>query len=119
MNFKNVYNLKAILFLQKAENFMLLTEPKKSRIVAPNIEVVDIKKKSNDGKQFEITLSAKAVAPFVVLDFKLGSGISGQFLENGFFIFNGKRSVEFETKQNLNEKQIKDNLIFKTLTDIV
>ena len=101
---------------------MLLTEPKNSRIVAPNLRLVDVKKNSIHDKQtqeFAITLSSEAVAPFVVLDFKLHSGLKGQFLENGFFIFDGKKTIVFETNQNLSEQQIKDNLIYKTLTDIV
>ena len=99
---------------------MLLTEPKNSRIVAPKLKLIDVKKTSTHGTQeFEITLSSEAVAPFVVLDFKLNSTLKGQFLDNGFFIFDGKKTVVFKTNQNISEQQIKDNLIFKTLTDVV
>ena len=100
---------------------MLLTDPKNSTIVKPNIKVVEVKKGNRvDNKNvFDITLSAQAVAPFVGLDFKLNSGIKGQFIENGFFIFDGKKTVKFETTSNVSETQIKDNLLIKTLTDII
>ena len=94
---------------------MLLTEPKNSKIVAPNIKVIDVKK--NEGKNtFVIKLSSEAVAPFVSLDFKLRSGIKGHFSDNGFFILEKEITVEFyplfSTTQT-NEKEIKDNLLSK------
>jgi len=100
---------------------LLLTEPKNSKIVKPNIKVVEVKKGNRvDNKNvFDITLSAQAIAPFVGLDFKLNSGIKGQFIENGFFIFDGKKTIKFETISDITEQQIKDNLIVKTLTDVV
>ena len=83
--------------------------------------MVEVKKGSNDDKDkhvFEITLSSEAIAPFVVMDFKLNSGIKGQFIENGFFIFDGKKTIKFQTNTNINEQQIKDNLTVKTVTDV-
>lgn len=107
----------------KADNFLLLTEPKKSRLEDPNLKLLAVKKRPNiegqSQQQFDITLTAETVAPFVVLDFKLNSEIFGQFLENGFFVFEGKKTIVFETKQNLTENQIRDNLTLKTLTDVV
>ncbi|CAG2110569.1 unnamed protein product [Medioppia subpectinata] len=70
-------------------------------------------------KSLKITLSSKAIAAFVVMDFKPKSGIRGQFMENGFFIFDGKKTIELQTESNVSENNIKDNLTFKTLTDIV
>ena len=107
---------------KKAQNFMLLTEPKNSNLKSPKVKLTEVKKLPQawfKGQQFEINLTSEGVAPFVVLDYKLHSGVSGHFYDNGFFVFNGKKTVIFETKQNLSEKQIKDNLIFKTLTDVV
>ena len=103
---------------------MLLTEPKNSKIVKPNLKLIDVKKLSKSGANyqglFEITLGSDAIAPFVVLDFKQNSGIRAQFLENGFFVFDGKKTIQMETNsQTLTEQQIKDNLTFKTLTDVV
>ncbi|XP_054164237.1 beta-mannosidase-like [Oppia nitens] len=106
----------------QTSSFMLLNEPKNSKLVKPNIKLVSVKRKSHlDDKQqvFDITLSSEAIAPFVGLDFKLKSGIKGNFIENGFFIFDGMKTITFETKSNVTEKQIKDNLLFKTVTDVL
>ena len=106
----------------KTNNFMLLSKPNEAKIVKPNIKVIEIKKRPTlvDNKRvFDITLSAETVAPFVVLDFKLNSEINGHFIDNGFFIFDGKRSIELETESDLTEQQIKDNITVKTYTDII
>ena len=100
---------------------MLLTEPKNSKLVKPNIKLIDVKKTStevNDKTAFELSLSSETVAPFVVLDFKANSGIRAQFLENGFFIFDGKKTIQMLTESKITEKDIKDNLTIKTLTDV-
>ncbi|CAG2176241.1 unnamed protein product, partial [Oppiella nova] len=73
--------------------------------------------KVNDKTVFELSLSSETVAPFVVLDFKANSGIRAQFLENGFFIFSGKKTIKMQTESKITEKDIKDNLTIKTLTD--
>ena len=108
------------LNLFEAKNFMLLSEPKNSKLIKPNIKVVDVKQEESvdDRQTFLITLSSEAIAPFVRMDFKNGSEIKGQFLQNGFFIFDGQKTILLETKSNITEKQIKDNLTFKTVTDV-
>ncbi|CAG2112009.1 unnamed protein product, partial [Medioppia subpectinata] len=58
-----------------ANNFMLLTEPKNSKLVKPELKLIEVKKKSvsesNDNNHvFEITLSSQSIAAFVVMDFK-------------------------------------------------
>ena len=100
---------------------MLLSEPKNSKLVKPNLKVEGVHQRKDIGKEkaFVITLSSKAVAPFVWLDFKKNSGIKGQFIENGFFVFSDKRDVLFETNETLTEQHIKDNLIIKTVTDVL
>ena len=103
------------------ENFYLLTQPKNSKIVKPNLKVVAVKKRTQkvDNRNiFDIQLSTEAVAPFVVLDFKYDSKISGQFPNNGFFVFDTHKNITFETESTLTEQQIKDNLVIKTLTDV-
>ena len=97
---------------------MLLTEPKTSKIVNPRVKLVDVKKNFITNA-LVIHLSSESVAPFVLLDFKLGSGIKGHFSDNGFFIFNKEISLEFYPKDiSVSEQQIRDNLTIKTLTDI-
>jgi hypothetical protein len=102
---------------------MLLSEPKNSKLVKPNIKLVDVKQKSYDMKTnkyvYDIVMSSEAVTPFVYMDFKLNSGIMGRFPHNGFFMFVSPKTIEFETNSNITVQQIKDNLTFKTLTDIV
>ena len=101
----------------------MLSEPKTSKIVKPNIKVVDVRLGSVAGgtgsRGFTISLTSETVAPFVWLDLKLKSGISGQFMENGFFIFDGKKSIVFETNSNVTETQIIDNLLIKSVTDVI
>ncbi|CAG2176894.1 unnamed protein product, partial [Oppiella nova] len=106
----------------RASSFLLLAEPKNSKIVNPNLKLVSVVKRDKpvDNKHvFDITLSAEAVAPFVAMDFKRNSGIRGNFPENGFFIFDHQKTITFVTKSNVTEQQISDNLTFKTLTDVV
>ena len=104
------------------ENFYLLTQPKNSKIVKPNLKVVDVKKRSekvDNLNAFDISLSTEAVAPFVVLEFKYDSNIFGQFPNNGFFVFDTHKNITFETESNsVNEQQIKNSIVIKTLTDI-
>jgi hypothetical protein len=102
---------------------MLLLEPKNSRIVKPNLKLVDVKQKSFDKRTnkyvYDIEMSSEAIAPFVYMDFKLGSKISGHFPDNGFFMFMSPKTIEFVTNSNITVQLIKDNLTFKTLTDVV
>jgi hypothetical protein len=64
-------------------------------------------------------MSSEAVTPLVYMDFKLNSKISGHFPHNGFFMFVSPKTIEFVTNSNVTVQQIKDNLTFKTLTDIM
>lgn len=105
----------------KAENFYLLTEPKDSKISDPKLKVISVKKRServDNRNVFDIELSAESIAPFVVMDFKPESQISGQFVNNGFFVFDTRKTIAFETESALSEQQIRDNLLIKTLTDV-
>ncbi|CAG2174524.1 unnamed protein product [Oppiella nova] len=59
------YSIKVYKWSQ-ANNFMLLTEPKNSKLVKPNIKLIDVKKTStkvNDKTVFELSLSSETVAP--------------------------------------------------------
>ncbi|XP_054161783.1 beta-mannosidase-like [Oppia nitens] len=104
----------------QSNNFMLLTEPKNSKLIKPNIKVLDVKKGGINDKTFIISLSSETIAPFVLLDFRPNSEISGQFMENGFFIFDGQKSIIFKSNSQLiSEQQIKDKLIVKTVTDVI
>lgn len=102
---------------------MLLTEPKNSKIVKPNIKLVDVKQISRNiftnEYLYEIELSSEAVTPFVYMDFKLNSKISGRFPDNGFFMFQSPKVIEFKTFSNITVQQFKENLTFKTLTDVI
>ncbi len=100
---------------------MLLSEPENSKLVKPNISVVKVKQMTTteDRHQYDITLSAEAIAPFVLLDFRFNSGLNGQFIENGFFIFDGQKTISFQTKTNLTEQQIKEHLVFISVTDVI
>ena len=83
--------------------------------------MVDVKKRSSlvDNQHvFDITLSTESVAPFVVLDFALDSDISGQFLDNGFFVFDNRKTITFVSNSDLNEQKIKDKIVIKTLTGV-
>ncbi|CAG2163303.1 unnamed protein product [Oppiella nova] len=105
-------------------NFLLLTEPRNSRIVKPNVKLVSVKLRPNvevNGNPkhvFDITLSTEAVAPFVSLDFALNSGIRGNFLENGFFIFDSRKTITFVTESNATETDIAKHLTIKTVSDV-
>ncbi len=102
---------------------MLLSEPKNSNIVKPNLKLVDVKEVSHDKQAnvnvYEIEMSSEAVAPFVYMDFKLNSKISGHFPDNGFFVFSSPITIQFHTKSNITTQAIKDNLTLKTLTDVI
>ncbi|XP_054162086.1 beta-mannosidase-like [Oppia nitens] len=104
----------------QTNNFMLLTKPNEAKLVKPNLRVIDVQKRPAraDKYVFDIHISADSVAPFVVLDLKPKSGIIGQFLDNGFFIFDGNFTATFQTDTDIGEQQIRDNLIVKTLTDV-
>jgi hypothetical protein len=105
----------------QANNFMLLAEPKNSALVKPNLKVnkVTIEPTAEGRHVYLIDLTADAIAPFVLLDFKVGSGLRGQFVENGFFVFDGQKTIRLVSDLTLTEKQIKDNLVIKTVTDVV
>lgn len=102
---------------------MLLSEPKNSAIVKSSVELVDVKQVSHNMQSnkyvYEIELSSAAVTPFVCIDFKPNSQIKGQFPDNGFFMFNSHKTIRFQTNSNITVQQIKDNITFKTLTDVV
>jgi len=113
----------SFLFYLKAHNFMLLSEPKNSKIVKPNLKLVNVKQTGHDiftnRYVYDIELSSEAVAPFVYMDFKLNSKINGQFLDNGFFMFVSPKTTQFETYSNITAQQFKDSLTYKTLTDVM
>ena len=96
---------------------MLLTESKNSVLVKPKLKVDNVKELQFG--HYSITLSSESIAPFVLLDFKLGSGIRGQFRENGFFVFDGQKTITFVSDMKLSEQQIKQNLVIKTVTDVI
>jgi hypothetical protein len=102
---------------------MLLSEPKNSNIVVPNLKMVDVKQESHDKQAnvyvYDIEMSSEAVAPFVYMDFKLNSKISGHFPDNGFFMFSSPITIQFHTNSNITTQAIKDNLTLKTLTDVI
>jgi hypothetical protein len=102
---------------------MLLSEPKNSKIVKPNLKLVDVKQKSHDIKTnkyvYDVEMSSEAVTPFVYMDFKLNSKISGHFPHNGFFMFVSPKTIQFETNSNITAQELKENLTFKTLSDVV
>ncbi len=102
---------------------MLLSEPKNSKIVKPNLKLVDVKQKSHDINTnkyvYDIEMSSEAVTPFVYMDFKLNSRISGRFPDNGFFMFFSPKTIQFETNFNITAQELKENLTFKTLSDVV
>jgi hypothetical protein len=102
---------------------MLLSEPKNSKIVKPNLKLVEVKQKSYNEQTnkyvYDIEMSSEAVAPFVYMDFKLKSKISGHFPHNGFFIFVSPKTIQFETNSNITAQELKENLTFKTLSDVV
>ncbi len=64
-------------------------------------------------------MSSEAVTPFVYMDFKLNSKISGHFPDNGFFMFVSPKTIQFVTNSNITVQNIKDNLTFKTLADVM
>ncbi len=112
---KKIYSF----FNLKAHNFMLLSEPKNSKIVKPHLKLVDVKQVAHDiftnRYIYNIEMSSEAVAPFVCMDSK----ISGQFLDNGFFMFSSSKTIQFETYSNITVQHFKDSLTFKTLTDVI
>jgi hypothetical protein len=114
---------KNSLFNPKAHNFMLLTEPKNSKIVKPHLKLVDVKQVAHDiftnRYVYNIEMSTEAVAPFVCMDFNHDSKISGQFLDNGFFMFSSPKTIQFETYSNITVQYFKGSLTFKTLTDVI
>jgi hypothetical protein len=101
---------------------MLLSEPNNSKIVKPNLKLVDVKQKSYNKQTnkfvYDIEMSSEAVTPFVYMDFKLNSKISGHFPDNGFFMFVSPKTIQFETNSNVTAQQLKESLTFKTLTDV-
>ncbi|CAG2116219.1 unnamed protein product, partial [Medioppia subpectinata] len=102
-----------------ASSFLLLTEPKNAKLVKPNLRLVSVLR--DDKHLFSIKLYTEAVAPFVALDLKPGSGISGHFVDNGFFMFDETKTVQFVYTGNeaVDEQDIADNLIIKTVTDVI
>ncbi|XP_054165442.1 beta-mannosidase-like [Oppia nitens] len=111
-----------------ANNFMLLTKPNQAKLVKSNLRVISVHKQQQhvSGRtdkplkyMFDIKLSADSVVPFVVVDLKPKSGLTGQFVDNGFFIFDGNFTATFQTSDpDISGQQISDNLIVKTLTDV-
>jgi hypothetical protein len=101
---------------------MLLSEPKNSKIVNPNLKLVDVKQKSYNNLTnkyvYDIEMSSEAVTPFVYMDFKLNSKITGHFPDNGFFMFVSPKTIQFETNSNITAQELKESLTFKTLTDV-
>jgi hypothetical protein len=106
---------------------MLLSEPKNSSIVKPNLKLIDVKQvghvvshdKLLNVYVYDIEISSEAVAPFVSMDFKLDSKISGHFPNNGFFMFSSPITIQFHANSNITTQAIKDNLTLKTLTDVI
>ncbi|CAG2117933.1 unnamed protein product [Medioppia subpectinata] len=40
-------------------------------------------------------------------------------MKNAFFIFDDKKCVIFCTESNVSDKQIRDNLVIKSVTDVI
>lgn len=106
----------------KAENFLLLSEIKNSQITEPKLKLFDVKKRSelvDNRTAFDITVETEAVAAFVVLDFDVESNIDGQFLDNGFFVFDKQKTITFTSdSKQLTEEKIKSNLKIKSAINV-
>ena len=103
------------------QNFLFL-EPLKNALglTKPNLQIQQITKVSSNQVYFTIRLESEQIAPFVWLDFKITSNITGTFSENGFLMLDHSKTVQFTPDDTtLTVNQFKSDLIIKSLADVV
>jgi len=105
----------------RATNFMFLNALKYAKNISrPNLRVTDITGHliSPPSYIYDIILESNGIAPFVWLDFKLGSTIEGIFSENGFVMFSNKKLIQFYAQTPVSIDRLKSELTVKSLTDV-
>ena len=105
----------------QAQNFLFL-EPLKNALglTKPNLQIKQITKVWSNKIYFVIRLQSEQIAPFVWLDLKIKSNITGTFSENGFLMLDHLKTIQFTPDNtSLTVNQFKSDLIIKSLTDVV
>jgi beta-mannosidase len=104
-----------------AFNFMFLNPLKNAvGIKKPNLRVTHITDHQifPPNYVYDIVLESDGIAPFVWLDFRLGSDIEGIFSDNGFVMFGNKKLIQFYGQNPVSIDKLKSELTVKSLTDI-
>jgi hypothetical protein len=105
----------------RAFNFMFLNPLKNAvGIIKPNLRVTHITghQISPPNYVYDIVLESDGIAPFVWLDFRLGSNIEGIFSDNGFVMFSNRKLIQFYGQNPVSIDKLKSELTIKSLTDI-
>jgi hypothetical protein len=67
---------------------------------------------------YDIVLESDGIAPFIWLDFRLGSNIEAIFSDDEFVTFSNKKLIQFYGQNPVSIDKLKSQLTVKSLTDI-
>ena len=100
------------------DNFYLLGRPKDLNLKAVEIKSRIIRVPDHE-MMYIVILGSDKSALFVQLSWKLGSGIEGHFIDNGFNLLKEEKYVLFETKENYDLDYLTDNLQIRTINGLI
>jgi beta-mannosidase len=113
-------SIKNSEFGLSANNFFLLSELKNAvGLQKPKIEITKITTNSSAQNVFNINIETNAITPFVWLDSKQNSNIRGRFSDNGFFMFDTNREIQFYSSKPVSIDELKSKLTLRSLTDVL
>ncbi len=113
-------SIKNSEFGLSANNFFLLSELKHVvGLQKPKIQITNITTNSSAQNVFNINIETNAIALFVWLDLKENSNIRGRFCDNGFFMFDSKREIQFYSLKPVSIDELKSKLTVRSLTDVL
>ncbi|KAK4886003.1 hypothetical protein RN001_002274 [Aquatica leii] len=89
------------------DNYLFPVALKHSRLVAPNLQMVNVSQVDSFGRLFEITIKTDVVTLFVWLDIK---DINGRFSENGFLQVTEEKIIQFISTVAISLEKLLQNL---------
>ncbi|XP_076456122.1 LOW QUALITY PROTEIN: beta-mannosidase-like [Babylonia areolata] len=96
-----------------ADNWLYLAELKDSTLQNADVSITGLTQDSD--RQFTVTVSTNAIAPFVWLE---SAGIMGRFSDNGFLLLRPTTTVKFFAWQDVDYASLHAALTVMSLTDV-
>ncbi|KAK7109880.1 hypothetical protein V1264_013841 [Littorina saxatilis] len=96
-------------------NWIFLAEPKDSHLRKAHVTIVGVDQAQDSLREFNITLTTDAIAPFVWLE---AGSVFGKFSDNGFIIITPTATVKFMASQDVDLNTMKQQLSVRSLVDI-